>query len=74
MPSMSRHAHRHQRGTIAVMEVEIVELRPLPLFYLQTQGRVERLFAGSADPEIPSPDLLILIMRSSMARERTMMR
>ena len=46
-----RHAHGHQGGAIAIMQVEIIVIRPLTLFDLQAQGGVEGFLAGAADPE-----------------------
>ena len=44
-------AHREQRSGRAIVEVQVVVLRPLPLVDEQAQADVERLFAGATDPE-----------------------
>ncbi len=47
-----RHAHSNESGTIAIVEMEIIESGSAAFFDLQSQADVERFLARPADPEI----------------------
>ena len=47
-----RHAHGHQRGAVAIVEVEVIVSGAAALLDLQAEAGVERFLAGAADPEV----------------------
>ena len=46
------HAHRQQRGRVAIVQMQIVVVRTTSLLDLQAEARIERLFTRPANPEM----------------------
>ena len=46
------HAHGHQGGAVAIVQMKKIESGAAAFFDLEAQTGVERFFAGAANPEI----------------------
>src|SRR5262249_50668637 len=49
------HAHRHERGAIAIVQMKKIEFRSAALLDLKPETCIKRFFARPADPEEALP-------------------